>query len=107
MVEAACEAEDFALQVLLGVIESLELLGRELLVEPKELDFGLVHINPQVALDRLAQLVGPQLDIAPVLVVPEVLVQLLEEVHHLLVAAGCRRPVLVLVVLEVLVQLRE
>jgi len=49
VVEAACEAEDIVLQVLLGVIESLELLGvlaPELLVEPEELEFGLVHFDP-------------------------------------------------------------
>ena len=45
VVEVACEAEEIVLQVLLGFIESLELLGRELLVEPEEFDFGLVHIG--------------------------------------------------------------
>jgi len=34
------------LQVLLSAIESLELHGRELLVEPEDFEFGLVHIGP-------------------------------------------------------------
>jgi hypothetical protein len=47
VIEAACEVKDVILQDLLGVNEPLELLAalaRELVVEPKELEFGTLYV---------------------------------------------------------------